>query len=121
MFLATMNKPKGLLHLSFIQRVKVDELKRGLEELHVLLADLPPGFRLLTDLGRLDSMDIGCAKEIGRIMELCERSGAATVVRLVPDPHKDIGLNILYLFHYEHRPRVVTCQNMAEAAAPLSL
>jgi len=42
-------------------------------------------------------------------------------VRVIPDSNKDIGLNILSLFHYRHQPQVVTCKNMAEAARALGL
>jgi hypothetical protein len=40
---------------------------------------------------------------------------------VIPDPSKDIGLDILALFHYRKRPRMVTCKNMVEAAEKLSL
>jgi len=121
MFLATTNKPKRLLHLSFIQHVGVEELQRGNQKLAALLADLPAGIRVLADLGRLESMDLACAGEFGKAMELCDQHGAELVVRVIPDPTKDIGLNILSVFHYRHRPRVVTCETMEEAARLLSL
>ena len=121
MFLATINKPKQLLHLSFIQQVKAEELQQARENVIMLLADLTSGFRLLTDLGRLDSMDVNCAAEIGKMMELCDEQGVALVVRVIPDHAKDIGLSILSRFHYRHAPHTVTCQNMMEAAKILSL
>jgi hypothetical protein len=52
---------------------------------------------------------------------LCDQKGVALVVRVVPDPTKDIGFNILSLFHYPHRPPAVTCKTMVEAARLLSL
>ena len=121
MFLATINKPKQLLYLSFIDEVKVEELQQARENVIMLLADLASGFRLLTDLGSLDSMDVKCAIEIGKIMELCDEKGVTLVVRVIPDHAKDIGLSILSRFHYRHAPRMVTCQNMMEAAKILSL
>ncbi len=121
MFLATTNKTKQLLHLSYIGHVTAEDLAPGREELSALLADLPAGFRLLTDLGRLESMDLACATELGRTMELCDQKGVGLVVRVVPDPKKDIGLSILTLFHYHHRVQAVTCQSMEEAARLLSL
>src|SRR5438874_2082154 len=81
MFLATINKPKQLLHLSFIHQVKAEELQQARENVIMLLADLTSGFRLLSDLGRLDSMDVNCAAEIGKMMELCDEKGVALVVR----------------------------------------
>ena len=121
MFLATTNKPKRLLHLSYIQRVRGEDLKHSRQELAALLADLPAGFRMLTDLGRLESMDAACVKEIGKMMELCDQKGVELVVRVIPDPRKDFGMNILSLFHYRRQLRVITCKTMEEAAKLLSL
>jgi anti-anti-sigma regulatory factor len=121
MFLATINKPKQLLHLGFIGEVKVEELARGHVELVLLIEELNPGFRLITDLERLDSMGVECAAEIGKVMELCDQKGVEFIVRIIPDPMKDIGLGILSYFHYSHRPRTSTCGSMPEAAKLLDL
>ncbi|HUJ45409.1 MAG TPA: hypothetical protein VLW52_17575 [Opitutaceae bacterium] len=121
MFLATVSKPQRLLYLSFVQHVSVKELERGRADFVALLADLPSGFRLLTDLSQVESIDVECAREIGRVMELCEQKGVGLVVRVIPDPEKDIGMNLLSLFHYHRHPRIVTCKNMVEAAERLGL
>jgi len=115
MFLATASKPKQLLYLSFIGRVSVEQLRQNYEEIESLLADLRSGFRVLGDFSRLDSMDLDCATQIGRVMELCEEKGVGLVIRIVPDPSKDIGLNILSAFHYRRRPRIITCDSFLEA------
>jgi hypothetical protein len=121
MYLAASNRGKKLLHLSYIGQVKPEQLERGLDDLKMLLADLPPDFRLLADFGRLESMLLDCVPEIGRGMEMIDLHGVELVVRVIPDPAKDIGLNILTLFHYKHRPQIVTCENMIEAAKVLGL
>ncbi len=121
MFLVALNKPRQLLHLSYIQHVTPEELRAGYEDVRAMAADLKPGFRLLADFGRLDSMDLACRTELGRFMELADQSGVGLLVRVIPDPGKDIGLDILMLFHYRNRPRMVNCKNMAEAAEKLSL
>lgn len=121
MFLATTNKARRLLHLSYIQNVTAAELERGYPEVLALLAEFPDGFQLLADLGRLESMDIACAEIIGRTMEMLEQHGLKRVVRVIPDPSKDIGLNIIGLFHYSKKIRIVTCQKMVEAAKVLGL
>ena len=121
MLLVTLNKAKQLLHLSYIQHVTPEELKRGREDIKALMSDLRPGFRVLADFGRLDSMDLACRTELGRIMELADQSGVGLLVRVIPDPRKDIGVDILALFHYRKLPRMVTCKNMVEAAEKLSL
>ena len=121
MFLATISKPKQLLYLSYIGRVSVEQLQQGREDLVSLLADLGSGFRVLADLSQLDSMDIDCAPEIGKVMELFDQMGVTLVIRIVPDPAKDIGMNILSLFHYQRRPPFMTFNTLVEAEAALQL
>jgi hypothetical protein len=60
-------------------------------------------------------MDLTCVPYIKRMMDVCNKKGVELVVRVIPDPQKDIGLNILSLFHYRRRVRIVTCQTLAEA------
>ena len=121
MFLVTTNKSKRLIQLSFIGHVTLEDLERGGKDIAELLADWPAGMRLLGDLERLQSMDPDCVEELGRNMELLDRNGVELVVRVIPDSTKDIGLNILTIFHYKKPPRVVTCSKMTEAARILSL
>ncbi len=66
-------------------------------------------------------MDPECAPEIGRTMELIDQAGVGLIVRVIPDPAQDIGMNILTIFHYPHHPRIITCENLAEAIRKLSL
>jgi hypothetical protein len=121
MFLATTNRPKRLLHLCYIGFVNVAELERGYEELKGLLAEFPSGFRLLADLGRLESVDLEAVEIIGKTMELLEQRGLELIVRVVPDPSKDFGFKIIAIFHYKNRPRTVVCETMVEAARALGL
>ena len=121
MLLTTISKPKQLLYFTYIGDVSVEELKQGLSEIVTLLDDLSSGFRVLADLRGLDRMDPKCAKEIGKAMELCDQKGVGLVVRIIPDPQKDIGMNILSIFHYHSRPRIVTCETLVEAGEVLGL
>ena len=41
--------------------------------------------------------------------------GVASVTRVIPDPHKDIGLNILSQFHYGPEIEIATFQTLADA------
>jgi len=121
MFLATANKPKQLLYLHFIQNVSAEELEQSRGEIEELLAGLNSGFRLVTDLCGLAKIDANCAAEIGRLMELFDQKGIEMVVRVVPDPAKDFGFNILSRFHYHHPHSTVTVETLAEAAHILEL
>ena len=116
MFLATTNKKKKLLHISYIGRVDAEEIRHELKEIPALLEELPNGFTLVMDLERLDSMSLPSGQEIGKLMELCDKSGIEKVIRVIPDKKKDIGLQILYLMHYKHPPPVFVCERMKDVA-----
>jgi hypothetical protein len=66
-------------------------------------------------------MAVECQAEIGLQMEAFDRAGVSLVVRVIPDETKDIGLNILTIFHYQNQPQVATCRSLTEAAGILAL
>ena len=121
MLLVTSNRSRHLLHVRYIERVQPAEFQRSREDLTTQLGELSTGFRLLADFSQLESMGLDCEVELGRMMELIGQAGVGLVVRVIPDPSKDIGMNILTVFHYPHRLRVVTCENLVEAARALEL
>lgn len=121
MFLATSNKNKRLLCMNYIQQVQPEELELARDDVKALLAELTPGFRLLADLSRVEFMNPECATEIGRTMELFDQVGVGLIVRVIPDPGKDIGMNILTAFHYPHHPQIVTCVTLVDAFRALSI
>jgi hypothetical protein len=121
MVFVASNKEKRLLYVSYLGRVTPAELSRTGPDLEALAAGLPSGFRLLVDLTGLDAMELECLPEIGRIMEMLDRRGVDLIVRVVPDPAKDIGLSISTIFHYPQRPQVAVCKTMSEAGARLGL
>jgi hypothetical protein len=121
MLLVTSNKSKQLLFLSYIGHVRAEEFERKQEEFVAQLEELLPGFRLLVDFSRLESMELDCEPGLGRMMDLIGQAGVGLVVRVIPEPDKDIGMNILTVFHYRRRPRAVTCKSLAEAVGELDL
>ena len=116
MVLITSNKAKQLLMITFIGAVTPSHFTASLKDLPTLLSDLKPGFSLMADLTELRSMSEDCASQIANVMDLCDKSGIKRIIRIIPDPSKDIGLGILSRFHYHHKPRMILCQNLAEAA-----
>ena len=120
MYRVEVDKSKNLLKISYAQHVGPDDTKGVDEKIPTLLPDLRPGFRLLTDMSSLESMDLACVPYIKQLMDLCNKHGIEMVVRVIPDPQKDIGLNILSLFHYRRRVRIVTCKTLAEAMRALA-
>lgn len=110
-----VDEPKRLLVILYRGHVAAEETEKGLNDVRSGLAKLKSGFRVLVDLTKLDRMDVGCAPFIEKAMDLCNEKGASTVVRVIPDPHRDIGLQIMSIFHYRGDVRIITCQSLADA------
>jgi hypothetical protein len=121
MVVVTANKAKQLLVITFAGRVEVDQILGESKDIVALMAELDPGFRVLADLTPLESMNVDCAPEIAKIMDLCAEKGVKMIVRVIPDPAKDIGFNILTRFHYPNHVRRVVCDTLAEAGKLLGL
>ena len=121
MFLITSNKSKQLLYVSFIGTMRPEDFQGSREDVATQLAGLAPGFHYLVDLTHLESMGLDCMTELGRLMDLIGQAGVGLVVRVIPDPGKDIGMNILTIFHYPQNLQVVTCTNLTEAVKALGL
>ena len=118
---ASVDKTENLLKVAYLGKVEPEEAKRSLGEVQGMVIQMQPGFRLLTDLRALDRMDIGCVPYIEEVMDLCDDKGITMVVRIIPDPHKDIGLSIMSLFHYHRGVRIVTVETIEEALAALGV
>ena len=103
------------LVIRYAGNVTPEETQRCAQEVEAALAEIQPGFRLLVDLTDLQSMMTACAPVIGRIMELCNAAGVAEIVRIIPDPTRDIGLQIMSFFHYGNDVHIRTCSSSAEA------
>jgi anti-anti-sigma regulatory factor len=110
-----VDEPKRLLVIRYNGLVRADETEKGLEQIRNGLAKLQSGFRLLADLTELDSMEVGCAPFIEKAMDMCNEKGASMVVRVIPDPHRDIGLQIMSIFYYRGDVQILTCETLAQA------
>ena len=65
-------------------------------------------------------MDYACADEIRSFMELVRGKGVSEVVRVIPEPSKDIGFTLMSYFHYGHDVPFLTCETLEEAEKKLS-
>jgi hypothetical protein len=111
---------RNLLLVIYREHVSCAEARQCREEVVRVLATIPPGFRLLTDLSGLDAMEYACAPEIQAMMDLFRQQGVTEVVRVVPDPKKDIGFTVMSYFHHARDTPVLTCETRAEALEKLS-
>ncbi len=115
MYAVELDESKRLLVISAAQRVTAEQVRAVARRVGELLQHVRPGLRVLVDFRWLDSMDSGAAPHLARIMETLTEKGVASVVRVMPDPHKDIGLNILSQFHYGPEIQITTFATLADA------
>jgi ABC-type transporter Mla MlaB component len=121
MITAETSREGRLLTLRYSGDVSAEELRRSLEKVREHLKRMAPGFTLLTDLSGLRKMEAGCATALGALMELCDREGLASSVRVIPDPQRDIGFVLISRFHQLRRVRVQTYETMDAALQELEL
>jgi hypothetical protein len=115
MYAVELDRSKRVLVISGVQRVTAEQAKLAARRVRELLQDVAPGFRVLADYRWLESMDSAAARHVAEIMDTLAEKGVASVTRVVPDPHKDIGLNILSQFHYGPEIKIETFETLADA------
>jgi anti-anti-sigma regulatory factor len=111
---------RNLATIRYFGKVTATEMQAAVTEIEGLLPQLQTGFTVLADLSGLESMDLDCVPHLTKIMDVSRARGIGTVVRVIPDPDKDIGLNILSIIHYRRGVQIVTCETLAEAERALA-
>jgi hypothetical protein len=120
MFSIEASDAERLLKIIWSGHVDSEEMRKCAEEIGVAVSKMRPGFRILADMTDLHSMDYAGAPYIGLVMDLVVAKQVEHVVRVIPDPHKDIGLSIMSHFHYGSKVRITVCENLADAVLRLA-
>jgi hypothetical protein len=115
MYSVETDPSKRLLVISAAGHVTKKEVAAVAQQVRKMMNDMRPGFRVLTDFRWLDRMEPAAATHLAEIMDALAVKEVTAVVRVVPDPHKDIGLNILSQFHYGPNIKLATFESLAEA------
>jgi anti-anti-sigma regulatory factor len=119
-FSAEADLSQRLLKVSYSHVVGIEEARGCLEKVKSLMQGLQPGFRFLTDFTNLESMDASCSDYMTQMMDLCDEQGVAMVLRVASDQSKDIGFNIMSIFHYTRDVVIVNCNNWDEVEKALA-
>ena len=119
MYSVEFDRPKRLLVISAAGQVTKQEVETVALRVREIMKEVTPGFRVLTDFRWLERMDPAAAVPLAEIMDALAAKDVAAVVRVVPDPRKDIGLNILSQFHYGPQIKLATFESLAEALSAL--
>ena len=120
MYAVEVDQSKRLLVISAARRVTAEEVNAVAQRVRELLHDVAPGFRVLVDFRWLESMDSAAAPHLAKIMETLTEKRVALVARVMTDPRKDIGLNILSQFHYGPEIQITTFETLADAVQTLA-
>ena len=120
MYAVELDRSKRLLVISAARRVTAEEVNAVARRVRELLHDVTPGFRVLVDFRWLESMDSAAAPHLAKIMETLTEKRVALVARVMTDPRKDIGLNILSQFHYGPEIQITTFETLADAVQTLA-
>ena len=115
MYAVELDQSKRLLVISATRHVTAEEVNAVAQRVRELLHDVAPGFRVLVDFRWLESMDSAAAPHLAKIMETLTEKRVALVARIMTDPRKDIGLNILSQFHYGPEIQITTFETLADA------
>jgi len=119
-FEVSINPTANLLRIHLSGAIDAKCMKACVDEVALQLPSLRTGFTVLTDLSGIQSMDTACVPEVERLMDNSSQKGVSMVIRVVPKHSKDIGFNILSLFHYPHKVHILTCATLAEAEQALT-
>jgi hypothetical protein len=119
MYSVEFDRSKRLLVISAAGQVTKKEVETVALRVREIMKEVTPGFRVLTDFRWLERMDPAAAVPLAEIMDALAAKDVAAVVRVVPDPRKDIGLNILSQFHYGPQIKLATFESLAEALSAL--
>jgi hypothetical protein len=115
MYAVELDRSKRLLVISAAAVVTAEEAEMAVKQVRDLLRDIAPGFHAFADFRWLESMDPAAMRHIAQIMDALAEKNVASVTRVMPDPHKDIGLNILSQFHYGTDVKIATFETLADA------
>jgi len=120
MFVVEADTTRQLLVLSVAGTITAEEAKETVARVREKLQEMTPGFVALADFRWLESMATGAAPFVAEIMDAFVAKEVSAVVRVMPDPRLDIGLNILSPFHYGPQVKLMTFETLADAIQALA-
>ena len=100
--------------IEFKGAVNKAQAERSVLDVEKAVPKRQKGFTVITDLSGLQKMDLSVKDAITRSMDLLNARGAQRVIRIIPDSSKDIGFNILSVFHYSKGVKILTLESWRE-------
>ena len=118
-FEARVDVARNLAHTRYFGDITAAGMQDAAARGEAMLADLKPGFSVFADFREVVSMGLDCVPPLTKIMDLCREHGIGLIIRRLPEPTRDIGINILSTVHYRGKVRTVTVDTVEEAESAL--
>ena len=103
------------LDVSYEGDFEFAEAKQFYAQAQELAPKLKKGFIIVANLSFLEYMDVRARHFIEKTMDVLNNAGVSKVIRIIPDRAKDIGFNIMSLFHYSSHVELRTFKSASEA------
>lgn len=114
-----VDRARKTVRMNFVGHVTAIDMHGQIGTTEAAVNALGAGFTLVSDMTELEAMDLECVPHITRVMDLCLKAGIGKALRIIPDPDKDIGMNLLSIVHYRGKVPTVTVESRAEAEKEL--
>lgn len=111
---------RKILRMRFRGVVRGEDMKGPIAGLRDLLSQLGGGFVQVTDLTEVERMELDSVPQLTQMMDASLAAGVARIIRVIPDPNKDIGFTLLSLTHYRGKVPITTLKTRAEAEKELA-
>lgn len=119
-FNITIDTARNLARSRFSGKLTAVEMRAAAAEIESTVQKLKPNFTAFADFGAVTSMDLDCTPYLTKIMDILRAHGMGLVVRILPEPANDIGINLLSIVHYRGAIKTVTVETLDEAERVLA-
>ena len=120
MIKVSYDRERNAVIIEFAGKINIAEAERSYPEIQKVVSKAGKGFKLLTDLTLVEVMESEVQATIKKTMDFLNKQGVTEIMRVVPAPEKDLGFNILSLFHYSKKVRFLTLNSREEAEERLN-
>lgn len=111
---------RNLVMAHFSGKIDPAAAETFFEDIQKVIPQCGKGFQLLTDLTDIQEVDFKIQPTIQKVMKYLNDQGVREILRVIPDPSKDIGLNIMSAFHYSKNVTFRTFQTRDEVERALN-
>jgi anti-anti-sigma regulatory factor len=113
------DRKRNTVIVEFEGNVDAEQARQFFPDLEKVRPKLEKDFKLLTDFSLVDTMEFSVKGEIEKAMDLFNAQGVREIIRVIPDAHMDIGINLMSASHYSKQIKVHTLRSRQEAEAHL--